>query len=167
MRLFSLLAGALAVGCLASCANKNVKTISVSEANPLGTAIVRPQKELNFIPKATAFRMSGDYADHVAVTLGENGKLAYYPEPRDISEASKPISLGDGWWLNRQGLGPNSVFLKYTFEEYSNLKNVPSQEEIMEAIIPGAKVTTFRALPIGMSEADKNIDKVREMVKGL
>lgn len=103
--------------------------------------------------KASAFRMSGDYSNNVAVTLNANGGLAYYPAPSDISATSAPKALGDGWWLNRQGLGPNSVFTKWTFEEYHALPSTPSQAEILGAIIPGATVTEFRQLPVSASKA--------------
>ncbi len=98
------------------------------------------------LPKKTAFKMSGDYADHVAVTLDGAGNLTYYPAPGDITAASAPVKMGDGWWLNRQGLGPGSVFTRWTFAEYAALKETPSQEEIKAAIIPGACVTAFKVI---------------------
>lgn len=103
--------------------------------------------------RATLFKMSGDYANNVAVTLGPDGNLTYFPAPTDLSAESAPAEVGEGWWLNRQGLGPNSVFTKYTFEEYRALKSVPSPEEIKAAIIPGARVTEFRRLVLPASEA--------------
>lgn len=110
-----------------------------------------PQVEARL--KATVFRMSGDYADNVAISLNDDGTLAYYPAPTDLSERSKPMAIGDGWYLNRQGLGPNSVFTKYTFEEYMALPAPPTRQQLIEAVIPGARVTSFRQLPIPASEA--------------
>lgn len=107
------------------------------------------------IPKASAFRMSGDYADKVAVTFDGSGKLVYYPAPTDISQASRPVSIGDGWWLNRQGISGSSVFTKWTFDEYMRLPSAPSTDEIKAAVIPGAVVTEFRRLPVSASEAAK------------
>lgn len=108
------------------------------------------------MPSATAFRMSGDYASNVAVTFGPDGELAYYPAPTDITAQSAPVAIGEGWWLNRQGLSANSVFTKWTFEEYAALNTVPSRQEIMEAVIPGARVTEMISLPISLSEALQN-----------
>lgn len=107
----------------------------------------------NYMPKATVFKMSGDYADHVAVSFDQNGRLTYFPAPSDITERSMPVEIADGWWLNRQGFGPNSQFLTYTLREYAALKTAPSPEEIKAALIPGACVTDFRTLPIPLSEA--------------
>ncbi len=103
--------------------------------------------------RATLFKMSGDYANNVAVTLGPDGRLLYFPAPTDLTDESAPQEVGDGWWLNRQGLGASSVFTKYTFDEYRALKTVPTPEEIKAAIIPGACVTDFRQLVLPASEA--------------
>lgn len=108
------------------------------------------------MPKASLFRMTGDYARNVAVTLNADGSLAYYPAPGDITSVSAPVEVGDGWWLNRQGLGPNSVFTDWTFEQYRALKATPPQSEIKAHIIPGARVSEFKQLPITASEAREN-----------
>lgn len=105
------------------------------------------------LPRASAFRMSGDYADKVAVTLNPDGTLAYYPDPKDISEMSAPVNLGNGWWLNRQGVADGSVFTNWTFEDYSRLDKVPSREDIINSIIPNARITEIKVLPLSLSEA--------------
>lgn len=105
------------------------------------------------IPNATIFRMNGDYADNVAVTLNTDGTLAYYPDPSDISPNSRPTKLDNEWYLNRQGVGYGSVFTTYTFDEYSRLKQAPSQEQIMQSIIPGARVTEVVVTPLTIGEA--------------
>ena len=121
--------------------------------------------EINMIPDATAFRMSGDYQNNVAVTLSPDGKLIYYPDPSDITADSKPIQLVGGWWLNCQGIGPNSVFTKYTFAEYASLPQAPSPEQIKLDIIPGARVTGFIELPMKIGEAVQNIDEVNSYLE--
>lgn len=123
------------------------------------------EKRTGMVLKATAFKMNGDYSDNVAVTLGPDGRLTYFPAPSDISSASKPVSVGNGWWLNCQGIGPNSVFTKYTFDEYSALPAVPSIAEIKAAIIPGSGVTEFIQLPWNSGEAEANIKEVKNYLK--
>ena len=120
---------------------------------------------VSMIPKASAFRMSGDYADKVAVSVDAQGNLTYFPAPSDISPVSAPVSLADGWWLNRQGIGSNSVFTKYTFEEYAALPNVPSVAELKAAIIPGARVTEVISLPFTIGEASDSIPAINEFIK--
>ena len=120
---------------------------------------------LAFMPNATAFRMSGDYSNNVAVTLSPSGELQYFPAPTDITADSEPVELGEGWWLNNQGLGPNSVFTKYTFAEYSALPEVPSPEQLKLSIIPGARVTEFIELPMKVGDANKDIEAAKDYVK--
>ncbi len=145
---------------LAGCSHKTQKTVSV----PAGTGetaqelptVMKEGQPAAMMPKATAFRMTGDYADHVAVTIGDGGRLTYFPAPTDITANSAPLEIGDGWWLNRQGLGPGSVFTKWTFTEYRALKSVPTQDEIKTAIIPGACVSEFRRLDVTPNEAARD-----------
>ena len=146
---------------LASCSPKSGQTTTTTTTTtPTTTATTAPQPQplpgdapLAMIPKATAFRMSGDYSRNVAVTLGPDGNLLYYPAPTDLTAGSAPVEIGDGWWLNRQGLGPGSVFTRRTFDEYRALKKAPTPEQIKAAIIPGASVTDFRRLPVDASKA--------------
>lgn len=121
--------------------------------------------KVNFLPNATAFRMSGDYADNVAITLSPEGDLLYFPAPTDITADSAPVELADGWWLNNQGLGPNSVFTKYTFAEYASLPEVPSPQQLKLSIIPGARVTGFMELPMKIGEANQKIETAKTYVK--
>lgn len=160
---------------MVSCSHKHVYTVSSTSSNTQSeiTQVEMPTpktiggKPVAFIPSATAFRMSGDYADNVAVTLNAKGDLSYFPAPSDITADSRPIELGDGWWLNRQGLGSNSVFTKYSFAEYASLPQVPSPQQLKADIIPGAYVTDFIELPMSINEANQNIEKVKAYIKSL
>ena len=117
------------------------------------------------IPKATAFRMNGDYADKVAVTVDANGNLTYFPDPTDISDYSRPVDLGNGWWLNRQGVSSNSVFTRYTFEEYRKLPKVPTAAELKAAIIPGSGIEEMRQLPYSINQAMSHIKEIKQLLK--
>lgn len=94
-----------------------------------------------------------------------DGKLLYFPDPRDITAESAPINLGDGWWLNRQGISANSVFTTYTFSQYAALPRVPTAAALKAAIIPGAKVTEMRELPFTPAEAVAHLDSVRSLLR--
>lgn len=121
--------------------------------------------ETRAIPNATVFKMNGDYADNVAITLNSDGSLAYYPDPSDISSRSTPYPLGGGWYLNRQGIGPDSRFTSYTFEQYRALGKLPSHKELLDAVIPGAYVTEFMELPVTVHEAFANPEICLQYIK--
>lgn len=149
-----------AVMLLASCSHK--ATNVAPTATPPAVAVgVSPSQA---IPMTTVFKMTGDYADNVAVTLDDKGNLLYYPAPSDITPASKPVSLGNGWWLNRQGINPGSVFTSYTFDQYSKLSKTPSQKEIKSKIIPGSGVKVFRTVNVPASEAMSRLDEIKAAV---
>ena len=100
------------------------------------------------LPKKVAYKTNGDYSDRVAATYDSTtGTFTYFPDPSDITAASAPRALEDGWLLDCQGgIGENTVFLRWTYDEYSRLPRVPSLEELRDAIIPEAKVTEIRIL---------------------
>lgn len=156
MKHFFLIAPvALLLGCSSHNTTVTIPVASVP-VQETGTVALRPQ--------ASAFRMSGDYADKVAVTFDGNGRLVYFPAPSDISAASRPVDLGNGWWLNRQGISANSVFTRWTFDEYKALKKTPSAREIKEAIIPGAYVTDMETLPVPASEAASRLEEIKALL---
>ncbi len=145
-----------------ACSHKTEKMEYTQGVTHIGSAIGwRDSKPVNVMPKASAFRMNGDYANNVAITLNPDGSLAYFPDPSDISANSSPLEIGDGWWLNRQGISAKSVFTKYTFAEYSKLKTVPSIAELKASVIPGSRVSNMRELPFTISEAPQNLDSIR------
>lgn len=149
----------VAIGYKSSDKNNNVSVIQ-----PVSLPETKGGNQ-KMIPNATAFRMSGDYSKNVAISLLPDGSLGYFPAPTDITADSEPISLGNGWWLNCQGIGPNSVFTKYTFPEYSSLLEAPSPEQLKSSIIPGAKVTDFIELPMTQTEALGNMGEIKQYLK--
>lgn len=149
---------------VAGYSKSSVQKEEMTEETPY-KPVMETKRPETMMPKATAFRMNGDYADNVAITLGADGQVTYYPAPSDISQASKPTDLGDGWWLNNQGIGANSVFTKYTFEEYSKLQEIPNAEEMKAAVIPGAQVTEMVQLPFTIGQISGKTEEIREYLK--
>lgn len=107
----------------------------------------------NAIPKAVAFRMSGNYAQNLPLNLNPDGTLASFPAPSDITPSSAPLPLEGGWWLDSRGVTSSTVFSRYTLEEYSGMKETPSPGVLLESIIPGAHVTQIEYLPMSPVEA--------------
>lgn len=106
------------------------------------------------LPRAVIYRTSGDYNDNVPVTLDTSRTaIISYPAPSDITSASAPVTLADGWLLDRRGISAGSAFTRYTYGEYAALPAVPTRAQLMEAIIPRAIVTEIRRLPLSINEA--------------
>lgn len=121
--------------------------------------------EVSAIPKAIIYTMNGDWSQYVPVTLSEDGKtLLSFPAPSDITDRQTPVNVGDGYWLDRRGIGPNTVFTRWTYAEYSVLPKAPSPDEIMSNIIPGARITEILELPLTASAASQSPSMVRRLV---
>lgn len=108
------------------------------------------------LPMAVVYRTSGDYDDNVTVTLdGTRQRLLSYPDPSDVGDWSTPVKLADGWLLDRRGgVGENTVFLSWTYRQYHDLPTVPTQEDLLRHVIPGARVIAAYRLPVRANEAD-------------
>lgn len=122
---------------------------------------------VGFMPRAVAYRMSGDYADNVPVTLAADGSLQSYPAPSDINESLRPLPLSGGWWLDRRGVSARSVFTRYTYAGYAALEEAPSPAQLLEAVIPGARVTSVVTLPMTTQEAVADTAAVNATLKRL
>lgn len=113
------------------------------------------------MPKAVAYRMSGPYSLNVPVNVNAAGDIVSYPAPTDLGPDSTPIDLGGGWWLDRRGVSANSVFTRYTYDEYRALKTAPTLSELKAAVIPGARVSETVTLPMTLSEAEADLPAVK------
>lgn len=143
----------LAVASLASACGSH-KQAAVSPApiavwsKPLGSAPV------SALPKAVIYRTDGDYARYVPVTLNDDrNALVSFPAPGDV-RGGNPVALANGFWLDRRGIGPNTAFTRWTYEEYAALPATPSPAEIMANLIPDARVTEVYRLPFAPSVPD-------------
>lgn len=93
--------------------------------------------ETKALPKAIIYKTTRDYSDQVAVIMDANKKsIVGYPAPSDIQGSQKkPTNLGDGYWLDNQGINKNAAFLSYTFEEYGALKEAPTLDTLKAHIM--------------------------------
>jgi hypothetical protein len=87
------------------------------------------------LPKTIVYKTSHDYSDLVPVIMNpEKTKIVSYPAPSDLlykGQLAKPIALKNRYWLDNRGINQWVVFLKYTYESYSQLKETPSMNEMM------------------------------------
>lgn len=118
------------------------------------------------LPKAIVYKTNGDFLHNVPITLSADRKeIISYPAPSDISEASLPVQLDEGYLLDRRGIGPNTAFTVYTYKEYSELKSAPSLKELKKAVIGGAEVIEIIALPMSVGNAAENIPACNRLIK--
>lgn len=121
-------------------------------ASPVVIGGKRPAQAV--VAKTRIYKTNGDYTNLVPVTLNAaRTAVVSFPAPTDLVNAA-PISLSDGFLLDRRGVGVNTAFTSYTYSDYSQMKNPPSPAELLAAVIPGAKVTEIIEMPFAVGAPD-------------
>lgn len=136
----------------------STKTDITQGTSPVGDTEVRsPDNDVPSIrrePATRAFRPNGDYAANVMVTLSPDCReVISYPECNEVDSSMAPVKLSRGYYLDRGGVGPNTVFLRWTYDEYSRLPETPTPSQIIEAVIPDSHIAEIIEIPLGMNYA--------------
>lgn len=111
------------------------------------------------LPKAVIYKMNGNYADNVTIQVDAQGNIVSYPAPQDVKDM-EPVALSDGWFLTRRGVNQQTVFTRFTYADYAAMKTAPTLAELKAAIIPDAKISELKTLPILQSEALEDPSKI-------
>lgn len=147
---------AITAGCSSS------KTATSKDATPEpsqlkvdlhGQAPIVPRRPAIPAPDAVLYKTAGDYRDNVPVRLNPDGTLQSFPAPTDIPADPHPVELKDGWLLSPMGVGANTVFTTYTYDEYRKLPDTPAPAQLLKAVIPGSRVTATTRIPMTTAEA--------------
>lgn len=139
--------------------------------SPVGETCVAPSRPIaggvRAMPFAYIYRTNGNYIDNVTISLNpDTGQPVSYPATTDVGEYSDPMVLADGWLLDRRGgVGLNTVFLKWTYSEYHDLPATPAISEILDSVIPGARVTEVRRLDMTTFAAQADTAAVNRIIR--
>lgn len=110
---------------------------------------------VSYRPKAIIYKTNGDYTNLVPVVVKADGTLLSYPDPTDVGTFNTPVPLKDGWLLDRRGgIGTGTRFTRWTYDQYHVLPQVPSAQEILDNLVPEARVTEAYRLPVNADKAD-------------
>lgn len=92
-------------------------------------------KIVTALPNVIIYKTQADYSKNVPVGLN-NDKTAIisYPGKFDLKN-QMPRRLEYDFLLDYRGINLNVAFLKYTYEEYLNLEEIPSIAELFDDII--------------------------------
>ena len=119
------------------------------------------------MPRAVIYKTNGNYNDNVKVVLNSRyNTLVYYPATTDVNSDASPMVLADGWLLDRQGgLSMNTAFLKWTYSQYHSLPQTPSPKELIENLLPDAKVTQMITLDMTNTAAQNDTAYVNQLIR--
>lgn len=141
------------VGCKSS--NKTIDTVDAGVPAKVVTPVLGGARPVSMMPKVKIYKTNGDYDYLVPITLdASRTKVVSFPAPSDLTEASMPLKLDDGFLLDRRGIGMNTAFTRYTYKEYMALPQAPSVKELLDAVIPDARVTEVVEMPFTMATDD-------------
>jgi hypothetical protein len=123
-------------------------------------------KPQNMMAPVIVYKMRNDYSNKVPVTLSaDKKKVASYPAPTDVYYNGKlalPTVLANGYYLDNRGIGANTAFTKYTYEEYSKLSAAPSLDDLYHSIIDKDPFTVIYVVD---KTTGRDIDKINEAIK--
>lgn len=142
--LIAAAAALLAAGCTGS---RDTAAVPMTTPSPVpGLQPAEFSQPVGMVLKARIYKTNGDYTDNVPVTVGADGKIVSYPAPGDVAGA-EPVKLDDGYLLDRRGISRDTRFTRYTYSQYAALSQAPTMAELLESIIPDARVTEIVEMP--------------------
>lgn len=159
--------------CLASCGPSKPGVTKTAEAAPqVETVEAAPMAQLGgkrAMPFAYIYKTNGDYNDNVTASYdATTGRFVSFPAPTDVAPGNEPMKLIDGWLLDsRGGVSDNTVFLKWTYQQYHDLASTPSLTELKEAILPDARVTEVVRLNMTSFAAQGDTALVNRMIRDM
>lgn len=90
-------------------------------------------------PPVIIYKTNNDYSKNVPVILSEDkSKVISFPAQRDIIKGDDfvyPTKLANGYWLDNRGINQNTAFLKFTYEDYYNMDNIPDPARLINYIL--------------------------------
>jgi len=115
-------------------------------------------------PHAVVYKTKADYSKYVPVNLSDDkSKITSYPAPQDVYTNGKlalPTPLPHEFWLDNRGIGPNSCFIKITYEEYAKMPQSPSPDELYKLIIDKDPFTEMYDLGLRNTLKDEQISQI-------
>jgi hypothetical protein len=128
-------------------------------------------------PKILVYKTKKDYGNFVPVLLSaDKTEIISYPHPNDLKVGNGfpfPTALNNHYLLDNRGINENVAFLKLTYEEYSELKSIPTLQELFDNILDNDPLTELcdcgnkSALsdPVKQLNLIISNDKLREICK--
>ena len=96
-------------------------------------------KVSHIVKPCTIYKTTKNYYKNVPVTLSaDKTKIVSYPSPSDVfynGNLAYPTKLSKGYLLDNRGISLTTAFTKYTYKEYSKLKEAPDLKTLFNSII--------------------------------
>ncbi|MBE0637163.1 MAG: hypothetical protein IH598_01420 [Bacteroidales bacterium] len=119
-------------------------------------------------PPAIVYKTKEDYHQLVPVILSaDKKKIVSFPAQSDIRINEKfpyPDPLENGYLLDNRGINQHAAFLKFSYEDYYNMDNIPTAERLMNYILDDDPF--IEMYEVGRRSQFKNlIEEINQMIK--
>ncbi len=98
----------------------------------------KPAQVVKVPHQTIIYKTKANFDNLVPVGLSDNKKeVVSLPAPTDLFNGNNlrtPIQLHNGYLLDQRGIGPNTAFIKTTYQEYSKRSQPMSSPEILNNI---------------------------------
>lgn len=120
---------------LSSCGSTK-KDVSIEQISMESPAL---SVGLKTSPAALVYKTRGDYFQRVPVTMNASkDSIIAYPDPVDVrlgDQLAVPTKLKKDYLLDNRGIGRNTAFLTYTYQNYAALSKVPTMNQLMDSLL--------------------------------
>lgn len=153
--------------CLTACSTKQQTVINSIESDTWNSPRrIGNNSTTYYMPKAIIYKTTKDYSRNVPITMDDSRtQITSYPAPSDLLSGT-PLSLCDGWLLDCRGIGRNTVFLDYTYEEYATLNAAPSFNELKKHIIDKHPIAEMFVIPLTIEQAKTDTARCNAIISG-
>jgi len=112
---------------------KSAKTIPVNQLT--GSELVNH----NSSDRAIIYKTKGDFSNNIPVIMNdERTKIIRFPARDALNydgKITRPVKLIKGYLLDNNSINANVAFLSFTYEQYFNFREMPSEELMMKYIL--------------------------------
>lgn len=89
--------------------------------------------------RAIIYKTKNDYSAFIPVIMNDDRtKIIWYPSKETLKfegKITRPLRLNKGYLLDNNNINANVAFLNFTYEQYLNFKQMPSEELMLQYIL--------------------------------
>jgi hypothetical protein len=109
------------------------KTVVENQLNGVQLVSLHPEF------KAIIYKTKGDFSNNIPVIMNsERTRIVWYPTKEDLKydgKITRPVVLKKGYLLDNNRINENVAYLSFTYEQYFNFKQMPSDSLMMKYLL--------------------------------
>lgn len=116
--------------------------------------------------KVVVYRTKEDVSALVPVEMAsDKSRIRKVFAPSEINDSTSPVPVSMGFFIDRQGLSPNAMFIDISRGQYSRLPQKPSKSRLNELLILPSYIETYVVLPFPRKAIEDMIPEVDSLIR--